>query len=185
MTLTLEIGWSCSKVVLAVLFCVPLVDWAAKAPWSAGDGVQSAGKMVRSAGEGVRSAGKAVQSAERRRRRVRMKEAVLRAHSNTRDPFTEIKCGKGTVWKHDYLRQLNPPVWLYKQLMSYNFLQIPCCDPTRRPAWLAGREWPSDFVRDGRSMPPALTDHSTGPGSKCAQNTLMTYVTQGRHGLVI
>jgi hypothetical protein len=50
--------------------------------------------MVRSAEKVVRSAGKAVQSAERRRRRVRMKEAVLRAHSNTRDPFTGIKCEK-------------------------------------------------------------------------------------------
>ncbi len=76
---------------MAVLFWVPLVDRAAKAPW---EGVQSAGKMVRSAEKGVLSAGKAVQSAERRRRRVRMKEAVLRAHSSTRDPFTEIKCEK-------------------------------------------------------------------------------------------
>ncbi len=72
---------------MAVLFWVPLVEGAAKAPWSAGEGVQSAG----SAEKAVLSAGKAVQSAERRRRRVRMKEAVLRAHSSTRDPFTEIK----------------------------------------------------------------------------------------------
>jgi hypothetical protein len=39
-------------------------------------------------------------------------------------------------------------------------------------------------------MPPALMDHNTFPGSgadltKCAQNTVMSYVTQGRHCLVL
>ncbi len=39
--------------------------------------------------------------------------------------------------------------------------------PARRPAWLAGEESDPtgcDFVRDGRSMPPALTEHTTCPG---------------------
>jgi hypothetical protein len=35
--------------------------------------------------------------------------------------------------------------------------------PTRRPALPAGPTG-CDFVRDGRSMPPALTDHTTCPG---------------------
>ncbi len=37
-------------------------------------------------------------------------------------------------------------------------------DPTRRPAWLAGGVPQCDFVRDGRSMPSTLTDHTTFPG---------------------
>ncbi len=33
------------------------------------------------------------------------------------------------------------------------------------PGWLEESDTAgSDFVRDGRSMPPALTDHSTCPG---------------------
>ncbi len=45
-----------------------------------------------------------------------------------------------------------------------------------------------DFVHDGRSTPPALTDHTTCHGlglshyTKCTLNTVMSYVTQGRHG---
>jgi hypothetical protein len=74
--------------------------------------------MVRSAEKAVRSAGKAVQSAERRRRRVRMKEAVLRAHSNTREPFTEIKCEK---------------IYLYENMISEtatsSSLTVKACSP--------------------------------------------------------
>ncbi len=40
-------------------------------------------------------------------------------------------------------------------------------------------------------MPPALTDHTTCPGLvmiyyiECTQHTVMSEVTQGRHGLVL
>ncbi len=50
---------------------------------------------------------------------------------------------------------------------------------TRRPAWLAWGEWPAgrDFVRDGRSMPPALTDHTTCPGLHGADILLNVHKT--------
>jgi hypothetical protein len=41
-----------------------------------------------------------------------------------------------------------------------NFLYM--VGSTRRPTWLAGGE--CDFVRNGRSMSPTLTDHTACPG---------------------
>jgi hypothetical protein len=46
-----------------------------------------------------------------------------------------------------------------------------------------------DFVRDRRSMPAALTEHTMHLHiwyiTKSTQNTAMRYVTQGRHGLAL
>jgi hypothetical protein len=66
------------------------------------------------------------------------------------------------------------------------------------PDWLV-ESYPGacDFVRDGQSMLPALTDHTTEyilwttpldpvwglSITKCTQNTVISYVTQGRHRL--
>jgi hypothetical protein len=45
-----------------------------------------------------------------------------------------------------------------------------------------------DFVSDGRSMPPAVTELITCPDLglifKCTQNTIMSYVTPGKLGLL-
>ncbi len=60
-----------------------------------------------------------------------------------------------------------------------------------RPGWLK-ESGPAgcDLVRDGRSMPPALKDHTICPSlggsvTKCTENTVMSYVTQGRQSLVL
>jgi hypothetical protein len=62
------------------------------------------------------------------------------------------------------------------------------------PGWLEKSDPQAgcDFVRDGRPMPSALTDHTMHlPWSgadlftKCTQNTVMSYVTQGRHDLLL
>jgi hypothetical protein len=49
-----------------------------------------------------------------------------------------------------------------------------------------------DFVLDGRSMPPALADHTICPVlgliyciAECTQNTVMSYVTRRWHGQVL
>jgi hypothetical protein len=57
------------------------------------------------------------------------------------------------------------------------------------PGWLEESDSAGcDFIPDGRSMSPALTNHTTGLGliyTKCTQNTVMSYVWQGMHGLVL
>ncbi len=76
--------------------------------------------------------------------------------------------------------------------------------PTRRPAWLAAWEWPGrcDFVRDERAVQRLPIVHGTRCpdrscpaaswwnlplllSSKCTQLSVMSYVTQGRYGLVL
>ncbi len=83
--------------------------------------------------------------------------------------------------------------------------------PTRRPAWLAGGEWPGMcvFVHDGRAIPPAVSVQYRLPWqelpsceliqfqaaswynfqlllySKCTQPSVISFVTQGRHDLVL
>ncbi len=68
----------------------------------------------------------------------------------------------------------------------------------RRPAWLAGGEWPgrSDFVREVRGVPPAFSVPYRLPWqelsswwnfqlqlySKCTQTSVVSYFIQGRHG---
>jgi hypothetical protein len=72
-----------------------------------------------------------------------------------------------------------------------------------QPGWLK-ESAPAryDFVRDGRSIPPALTDCNACPGleqlscelleiqlllliiysTECTQNTITSFITQGMHG---
>ncbi len=75
--------------------------------------------------------------------------------------------------------------------------------PTRRIAWLAGRDWPCmcDFVRDGQTVPPAFPYHTGCPDRSCpaaswwnfqllfyskfTQPSVMSYVTQGKHGTLV
>ncbi len=51
------------------------------------------------------------------------------------------------------------------------------------PSWLEASD-PAEcaFVLDGRSMPPALTDHTTCPGLELIYYGM--YTKQGRNGLV-
>jgi hypothetical protein len=60
--------------------------------------------------------------------------------------------------------------------------------PTRRPAWLAEGEWPSrvwfyHFVPDGRSMPPALTDHTTCPDLLLNVHKTPPWATSRKEGM--
>ncbi len=55
----------------------------------------------------------------------------------------------------------------------------------RTPGWLEESDPAGcDFVRDGRSIPPAFPHGQHHLSStECTENTVMSYVTQGRHGL--